>query len=545
MSNNTIIKVMSRNQSQANKTMRMILMLLVLLPSLAVLSISVLTGVNGERVLKKQARELLHNRTSESAQYARAFLANVQSQVEMSHKLFGDGLQIDSDLQALEDYYIAQLEVQPVVAGLYSSNMQGDFYYVSRSIEPSKGKYRVKVIRRTADEVITKVWWREANDPQKKFLEELPDDGFDSRMRPWFIDATSKKTMIWTDPYVFFTTQRLGITVAAPYEDEVTGRVLGALGIDVELTEMASFLKALDKTRFGSSFIVTHKGTFIADSEMTKSGLSLTSPTLQSVEESNNALVKKAYAAILAGDKKDFSVEGAEYLVDAIPLSLEQSVPWYIVSYAKKDDFLQEITSNNRRNYWLAGLVTLLSVLLGWWFAKVLSRPVQDLEDQANRDQLTGLYNRHYLNNNVDYILEQAERNTTVTSFAILDIDKFKEVNDSYGHDFGDAVLKNFAKRFQNKLRTDDLLVRLGGEEFLLILPNTSAENAELILNQRREAVNARPYVSHGAEAIVTFSAGVVDVEGNQVSFQEIYKRADQALYRAKQQGRDRVVAVS
>ncbi len=525
----------------ADKAVRSLLWLLIGLPVLAVLGIVLVTGVNDERVLKKQARQLLLNRTSESAQYANAFLKNVQTQVKMSNNMFSEGLLNKEDLQQLENYYIVQLELQPVVAGLYTSNMQGDFFYVSRSVDKEKGKYRVKLITRSSDTVTTQVWYRNPEDNRKHNFSSLPDDGYDSRQRPWFIDATNKRTTIWTNPYVFFTTKQLGVTIASPYF--AAEKVAGAIGIDVELTELAEFLQELDETRFGSSFIVAENGTFIADSEMTDDSLSLNeAPALRSIGQTSNTLIKKAYASVLSGERGSFAVGDQEYLVEATSLKLEQSTPWYIVSYANKNDFLKEISANNRRNYWIAGIATLLSILLGKYFASLLSRPVHDLEDMANRDQLTGLYNRRYLNTKISYLMDQSDQQQSALSFAILDVDHFKRINDTYGHDFGDDVLKIFAKRFTHQLREKDILVRLGGEEFLLIFPGVDAEQAKKILDVRRESIKERPFKAGDKQAIVTFSAGVVEKNDMLDSFESIYKAADEALYKAKQNGRDQVV---
>jgi len=528
----------------ANKAAQTILWMLIGLPLLAVLVIAMFTGYSNERVLTNQARQLLVNRTNESEQYAREFLGDMQSQVRMSHSLFSNGLLGNDGLQDLENYYIAQLELYPVVAGLYSSNLNGDFFYVSRSIEKEKGPYRVKIIQRFEDEVITKVWWR-GSASDRSFEEFMPDDGFDSRERPWFKEATHKKTMVWTNPYVFFTTKKLGVTIAAPFlNDDQTPT--GAIGVDVELTELADFLQELDKTRFGSSFIVTHSGTFIAapninDEVMTSSG----ERTLLSVDKLEDERVKMAYETILSEETKEFSFAGEKYLVESTPLKLEQSVPWYIVSYAKKNDFLSQIIANNKRNYIIAGLVTLLTALLGWLFAKKLSRPVLDLEEQANKDQLTGLYNRNYLNKNIEFILDRAKASNQNICFAIIDLDYFKKINDSHGHAFGDQVLRIFSKRLTNQLRENDRLIRLGGEEFLLILPDTDAQSAYRLLTERSETLSSQPYHYDGQRAQVTFSAGLVQAnfkKSASINFQDIYKAADQALYSAKTAGRSQVV---
>jgi len=126
----------------------------------------------------------------------------------------------------------------------------------------------------------------------------------------------------------------------------------------------------------------------------------------------------------------------------------------------------------------------------------------------------------------------------------VLDIDHFKKVNDTFGHDAGDEVLKIFASRVKAAVRTADLVCRLGGEEFVIVMPETGIDIARRIAERVRKAIEASAFpILAGQQAIpITVSIGLAD-RGKDVQAEQIFKRADRALYRSKQEGRNRVSA--
>jgi len=153
-------------------------------------------------------------------------------------------------------------------------------------------------------------------------------------------------------------------------------------------------------------------------------------------------------------------------------------------------------------------------------------------------DPLTGLLNRTALGRRFQELEEQARLTGETVSLLLCDIDRFKLVNDTYGHDRGDAVLRAFAYELRKQLRSFELLYRLGGEEFLLVLPGAEAPQAREIADRLCETLRTcRPGDLH-----VTVSIGVATASGAGVAFESLFKAADQALYTAKARGRDRVV---
>lgn len=167
----------------------------------------------------------------------------------------------------------------------------------------------------------------------------------------------------------------------------------------------------------------------------------------------------------------------------------------------------------------------------------------ETLRLQTLKDPLTQLYNRRYMESSLERELARAKRHSQPLSVLMIDIDHFKRYNDSYGHDVGDKLLKEFAKLLQRCVRTEDIACRYGGEEFILIMPNASLEIA--ISRAERVAELMRDLeIQHGTELIgtVTASIGVAVYPGNGDEPDSLVKAADKALYKAKQEGRNRYV---
>jgi len=165
---------------------------------------------------------------------------------------------------------------------------------------------------------------------------------------------------------------------------------------------------------------------------------------------------------------------------------------------------------------------------------------VEDITNMANLDFLTGLGNRKYLFETGRKLFASQERGGLHLTAAIMDLDHFKRVNDTYGHEAGDAVLKHFSTLLAGRFRESDVVARMGGEEFCVVTVNMNAENALDVFDVFRREVASRPAVYDGREIPCSVSIGVYTKAAD--SFEELIKAGDDQLYQAKEQGRNCVV---
>jgi two-component system cell cycle response regulator len=170
---------------------------------------------------------------------------------------------------------------------------------------------------------------------------------------------------------------------------------------------------------------------------------------------------------------------------------------------------------------------------------------VQNSIEMAITDALTGLHNRRYMESHLATLAEQAVSRGKPLALMMLDIDYFKSINDTYGHDAGDDVLRQFAVRIRKSIRGIDLACRYGGEEFVIVMPETDLHVAGMVAERLRRSIAGEPFaVDNGAASIdVTISIGLATLESKGEPIADVLKRADKALYRAKHDGRNRVVA--
>jgi diguanylate cyclase (GGDEF)-like protein/PAS domain S-box-containing protein len=185
----------------------------------------------------------------------------------------------------------------------------------------------------------------------------------------------------------------------------------------------------------------------------------------------------------------------------------------------------------------------------GRWYAVGSLRDITErkrsearLKELATKDGLTGLNNRRHFLELAGLLFETAKRYQTPMSAVVLDVDHFKSVNDTFGHDVGDAVLRALARAVGEGFRAVDVSGRVGGEEFAIVMPETGAEQAAAVAERFRETVKAMRVAHPGGELSVTVSLGVAGFDPSMATLEDLLKEADKALYEAKRSGRDRVM---
>ena len=178
-------------------------------------------------------------------------------------------------------------------------------------------------------------------------------------------------------------------------------------------------------------------------------------------------------------------------------------------------------------------------------YADFLKQKLDYSLEMAVTDALTGLHNRRYMAGQLQALMSRAGQGGDPVAVLVMDIDHFKAVNDGFGHDAGDEVLREFAVRLATNVRAIDLPCRLGGEEFVVVMPGASLEDASIVADRIRRDVASLPFpIMGGAESLtITVSVGVAASGGNGDNPDALLKRADEGVYEAMASGRDRVIA--
>ena len=206
--------------------------------------------------------------------------------------------------------------------------------------------------------------------------------------------------------------------------------------------------------------------------------------------------------------------------------SLDMGVNDYLIRPVDKQELVARVNTQVKR----------------WRFTEQLRKAVQASLEMAVTDALTGLYNRRYLETHLNHLTDDHMNRGKPLCLLAIDADHFKVINDTHGHDAGDAVLKELANRIRTATRSIDLCCRTGGEEFIVVLPSVGMDIAASVAERLCKLIALRPFViAKGKSINVTVSIGVAKLDGLGDSQSKILKRADEALYAAKREGRNRV----
>lgn len=229
-----------------------------------------------------------------------------------------------------------------------------------------------------------------------------------------------------------------------------------------------------------------------------------------------------------------YEAQGVNHLLNVhyIP-----ELKWYLFVEKDESEALVEIRKTLYINLGVCLAVTLLVVLL---MHLSLSRYQRRIEEMASTDKLTGLFNRQAFAILMDKLRADYKREPRPVAMLLVDVDHFKAINDRHGHATGDRVLGGVARQLLQELRQSDIVVRWGGEEFLVVLKNCDLAEAQLIAEKLRRGIEQARFEASGQPIAVTISVGVSQFSGDELPEQAI-SRADAGLYRAKHEGRNRV----
>ena len=361
------------------------------------------TLVTSREALLGHARQLMEATANDVLDRSQQFLQPAQVAADLIQRLAATQILPLDDTQAWERYLIETLRLHPQFAGMYFGSGNGEFFYVNRSADKTPDGLRTKLITFPEGRRRVEMRWRDGNG--RVVAEQVdPTDSFDPRQRPWFRKAAAQNRLVWTDPYLFFTSRQPGITVAAPVTD-AQGHLRGVVGVDIEITQISAFLDDLRRVTGGSAVILSRSGDVIAHPESGKirrpTGEASGSLRFTRIDELDDPLARAAVTALggpLSGvdrsshaPSRAFTQNGEEHLAAFIGLP-DEPWPWVIAVHTPQSRFLGSLTAGQRTSLMIALAIAALAIAGGLVIARVIARPIADLRADA-----VAVSNGHFL----------------------------------------------------------------------------------------------------------------------------------------------------
>lgn len=416
---------------------------------------------------------------------------------------------VGTSVATMEHMLAAQLVTLPELSGAFLAFPDGSFHFVRRQGSDLVLK-RITMADggRSVQESVLGDRLRPTG------LSEIDDD-FDALSRPWYRAAVQAPgSTIWTEPYVFFSSQQPGVTAAAAVVDDA-GQVRAVAGLDSTLTSLSQSVENLPIDAAAEAFIV-------ADDRV------IAAPSGQAVVTTD---ASDALTLVTASDLGlDASNQGR---VVAASLGRDELPDWSIVVRTEDIAFVETVRGQTRIALGAVALAVAIGLALLIVIGVRLRRPLNELATLAGRDPLTDVPNRRALLEFGHAAVRRATRDGPDVTVAMLDVDYFKDVNDRHGHAVGDDALRRLGAGLARSVRPSDIVGRYGGDEFLVILVGTDAVAAREALDRVRRSAE-QELRAEAETADCTISIGVATRRGREVDITTLIAEADAALLAAK-----------
>ena len=406
---------------------------LVGLVSVSVTFIILSSSFTSRKALLNHANDIMQNISSYTINKSYNHLIPARDAAILTSGLAVSNIVSSDNFKAMERYFYEQLSVYYQFSGIYYGNSKGEFIMASRYNELAEGGFLTKSIRISNGTRRVEMIWKDSS--QKEIARELmPNDKYDPRKRPWYIDAVSEKKLIWTDPYVFFTSKKPGITTASPIFDK-NGNIKGVVGVDIEIDEISSFISKLKIGKSGKTFIVNHNGDVIAYPDISKIKQSIdqdNSIRLVKINEIDDEICRKAYEVLMMKNKNlnlyksefvSFNINNKNYHAMFSPFENKQW-PWLIGIYLPENDYLGVIKKNDLFNIYISIIIMIIASVIGFIIARSILIPIAHLQ------KFTIAVRKHDLKTAIKISSIYKEIQDTITSFEEMRI-HLKEYRES------------------------------------------------------------------------------------------------------------------
>lgn len=348
----------------------------------AVLAVVFTSYITSERAMLSHAQKILGDVGLNATEHSKGFLRPARGAAELAARLSENRILASDDPKILERFLFQQLKVTPQFSSLYYGSEDGSFVFVMRDTGPAP--FRTKIITVDGETRRSEQFWRNNNFDEVRSAVD-PTDEFDPRTRPWYTRARENLATIWTDPYIFFTSQQPGITLAAPVRRGGGNGIRGVVGVDIEISSISEFLSNLNIGNTGKALIINRNGDVIAhpNPESLKTQDADGTLRFQNIREFDDRVARDAFSWL--GDGFDpathkeafskFTFENEVYISTLTPI-ISENLPWTIGVYAPEIDFIGGLKRSRAISIWIAVLVAIATGLAGLALAKYIYRPV-------------------------------------------------------------------------------------------------------------------------------------------------------------------------
>jgi diguanylate cyclase (GGDEF)-like protein len=442
------------------------------------------------------------------------------------------GLLLESDLldttnPAFERYLYTQLAVMPQMTGIFVGFEDGGFVFVNRENPGYRSKRIATSGERRSVEIVYYDQTFHAIDTERP-----TNDDFDPRARPWYSLASPSDHVEWTDPYVFFSSGKPGVTAARAVHRD--GRTVAVVGVDVELSGLATFLDHLSVAQAGEAFVVSGRSIVAAPTAFAKKTVVNPDGALRLL--TTDEVGVPALTATGEDAVRRVATSSGHDLVLHRRLPTDQGLRWTVVLRAPESEFTAPVHEQQRLSllFSLGGL----GLLAGALAMVRATRPLVRLQKWAATDALTGIANRRTIYERGDELVlhSRKARATGCLAVLLIDLDGFKTINDTNGHEAGDQALQAVGKKLEEFAVDDTLVGRLGGDEFVIVYPVETVHAATTRAREIVAAVGEHLSSSFRFDTAVTASGGLTVTDAIDRDFSALVVEADAALIRAKAQ---------
>lgn len=344
------------------------------------------TYYSSKNIMTKHALEIMNHMSTFTIDKSKAFMQNAHDATKLTQALESKKVLQSDDVNKIEKYFIEQLKLYKQFSGIYYGNYKGDFIMVMRN---DKG-FLTKIIynNKNAKKVIAIQYNKTYQILNKK---HLLNDKYDPRTRPWYKSAVSNNRISWTKPYVFYTSQQPGLTVAAPVYDE-NHYSKGAIGVDIQLNELKDFVGNLKLSNNSKLFIVDQSTSMIAFPYENIIETQNNTVRLKTITEIDNPIIRLGYEKLLETNtfqslnerfNTTLSINGSTFHLIFSPFVFN-NIKWIIGAYVPEDDYLHLLKENQKTQIILSTIIGIIGMIIAFFVAKMIIRPIEKIEYMAN-----------------------------------------------------------------------------------------------------------------------------------------------------------------